>query len=180
MGKIVTTTTKQKKSQPISGKAKSSADRTHNQSTSRKQGVPVHLNKSSEEVTTGHTAGCDEKTQEHADVARKINEGTLNQGQALDVGTQQVMTDQLGLDFSAVKVHTDNEAASLAESVNANAFTYGKDIVFNQGQYQPHTPAGKELLIHELEHVVQQRDAKRLQRQAKPGATTTTKTKKDE
>jgi hypothetical protein len=37
----------------------------------------------------------------------------------------------------------------------------GSDIFFGPGEYQPASAGGRELLTHELVHVVQQRDAPR-------------------
>jgi hypothetical protein len=65
----------------------------------------------------------------------------------------------LGDSLADVRVHTDEGAAALARSVSARAFTVGSDIFFAPGEYQPATPAGRELLTHELAHVVQQRGA---------------------
>ncbi len=65
----------------------------------------------------------------------------------------------LGDSFADVRVHTDEGAAALARSVSARAFTVGSDIFFGPGEYQPATPGGRELLAHELVHVVQQRGA---------------------
>ena len=67
----------------------------------------------------------------------------------------------LGDSLSDVRVHTDDAAAALARSVSARAFTVGNDIFFGPGEYRPATPAGRELLTHELVHVVQQRGAPR-------------------
>ena len=67
----------------------------------------------------------------------------------------------LGDSLADVRVHTDDGAAALARSVSARAFTVGSDIFFAAGEYQPTTPAGRELLTHELVHVVQQRGAPR-------------------
>jgi len=55
-----------------------------------------------------------------------------------------------------VKVHADPQADSLNRSLSAKAFTTGSDIFFSQGTYNPATSGGKELLAHELTHVVQQ------------------------
>ena len=44
-----------------------------------------------------------------------------------------------------------------AQAVKAKAYTVGNEVVFNQGAYQPDTPAGRHTLAHELTHVVQQR-----------------------
>jgi hypothetical protein len=39
--------------------------------------------------------------------------------------------------------------------VHARAFTVGEDIFFAAGAFAPETPGGRELLVHELVHVVQ-------------------------
>jgi Domain of unknown function (DUF4157) len=66
---------------------------------------------------------------------------------------QAKMEKALGANFSGVRVHVGPEAAS----IGAVAFTWGANIHFAQGQYNPHTPQGRFLLGHELAHVVQQR-----------------------
>ena len=63
---------------------------------------------------------------------------------------------RFGADFSNVLVHNDTHAASVAQSVNARAFTFGHNIVFGAGEYSSDSLAGKKLLAHELTHVVQQ------------------------
>jgi hypothetical protein len=59
-------------------------------------------------------------------------------------------------DFSNVLIHTDERAAESARQINAQAFTVGNHIVFDRGEYAPHTATGQRLLAHELAHVVQQ------------------------
>lgn len=59
----------------------------------------------------------------------------------------------LGANFSDVRIHVGPEASA----IGAIAFTWGSDIHFAPGQYNPHTPHGQFLLGHELTHVVQQR-----------------------
>jgi hypothetical protein len=61
-----------------------------------------------------------------------------------------------GRDFSSVRVHTSDAAAGIAESLQARAFTAGRDIVFGPREYAPSTAEGQRLLAHELAHVVQQ------------------------
>ena len=63
---------------------------------------------------------------------------------------------RFGHDFSQVRVHADAEATSAARAVQARAYTFGRNIVFGDGEYAPETPAGRRLLAHELTHVVQQ------------------------
>lgn len=64
--------------------------------------------------------------------------------------------DRHGLDLSQVRVHDDGAAARLAEAHGADAVTVGRDIAFATGRLRPGTPAGDELLDHELGHVAQQ------------------------
>lgn len=80
-------------------------------------------------------------------------------GSSLDSGTQQFMESRFGRDLSDVRVHTNSAAAASARAVNASAYTVGKQIVFRENQYRPNTVAGKNLLAHELTHVVQQNSA---------------------
>ncbi|MBI3900067.1 MAG: DUF4157 domain-containing protein [Gammaproteobacteria bacterium] len=60
-------------------------------------------------------------------------------------------------DFSRVRIHTDARAAESARALNARAYTVGRDVVFNAGEYSPGVGGGRRLLAHELTHVVQQR-----------------------
>ncbi len=80
-------------------------------------------------------------------------------GRMLPENTLAFFESRMGYDFSQVKIHTDNNAAQSAQSVNARAYTTGNNIVFNRGQYAPDSHAGQHLLAHELTHVVQQRNA---------------------
>ena len=77
-------------------------------------------------------------------------------GQPLSESTRDFMEPRFGADFSGVKVHTDGQADGLNRSLHARAFTTGQDIFFRQGEYNPGSQQGKELLAHELTHVVQQ------------------------
>lgn len=78
-------------------------------------------------------------------------------GQPLAESTRDYFEPRFRTDFSQVRLHTDSRAAEAAKSVNAKAFTLGKNVVFGAGQYTPGTSTGKRLLAHELTHVVQQK-----------------------
>ena len=89
-----------------------------------------------------------------ASVAQQI--GSLKGGgQSLPDTTQREMSDAFGADFSSVRIHSDARAAQLNRSLNARAFTTGSDIFFGGGQYNPQSSGGKELLAHELTHMIQ-------------------------
>jgi Domain of unknown function (DUF4157) len=66
------------------------------------------------------------------------------------------MEDRFGHDFSGVRVHTDAQAAESSLAVEALAYTVGNNVVFGANQYAPNTNHGKQLLAHELTHVIQQ------------------------
>ncbi len=78
-------------------------------------------------------------------------------GTPLDQGTRSSMESRFGQSFDDVRVHTDNRASQSAESVGANAYTVGSDIVFRSGHFDTSSATGQRTLAHELTHVVQQR-----------------------
>lgn len=80
-------------------------------------------------------------------------------GESLDEGIREEFGGKLGDSFHDVRVHKDGEADAIARSVSANAFTTGADVYFAEGQFKPDSREGKELIAHELAHVVQQRGA---------------------
>lgn len=77
-------------------------------------------------------------------------------GRPLEPKVRAEMEFRLGHQLSRVRVHTDARAASSAKSVDARAYTLGRHIVFDGGEYAPETTRGWHLLAHELVHVVQQ------------------------
>ena len=77
-------------------------------------------------------------------------------GSSLDEGTRTSMESAFGQSFEDVRIHTDDRASKSAESVGANAYTVGSDVVFKSGQYDPGSTGGQRTLAHELSHVVQQ------------------------
>lgn len=89
-----------------------------------------------------------------------VHEVLRSPGQRLDADTRASMEGLLGHDFSQVRVHADPMGAYSAETVNALAYASGRHVVFGQGQYQPQSSAGRQLLGHELAHVVQQREGR--------------------
>ncbi len=80
----------------------------------------------------------------------------LGAGEPLDTAARAFFEPRFGVDFSHVRVHTGDRAARSADSIHAHAYTAGRDIVFGEGRYAPHSHEGQRLLAHELTHVVQQ------------------------
>jgi hypothetical protein len=83
-------------------------------------------------------------------------QSTKGNGNAMPDATKSFMENRFTTDFSNVKIHTGNYATQLSNQLNAQAFTIGNDIYFNEGKYQPESVQGKHLLAHELTHVLQQ------------------------
>jgi len=94
----------------------------------------------------------------HPDVTSQIN-SVRGRGAPLAPDLAEQIGSKLGDGFADVRVHSDGLSDALARSVQARAFTTGSDIFFAQGEYRPQSSSGRELLAHELTHVVQQRGA---------------------
>jgi hypothetical protein len=90
-----------------------------------------------------------------ASLQRAID-GSRRGGRALDRRTAAELGGALGRDVSQVRVHDDDRADRLSRSLDAAAFTIGRDIFFRARHYNPGTTAGRRLLAHELAHVAQQ------------------------
>ena len=108
---------------------------------------PVAIQKMSQASTGGMMAS--------KNVEQGIN-SSKGAGQSLPQEIQQDFGGKMNADFSDVSIHTDRNAVNMNKEVGARAFTYGNDIYFNQGQYNPGSDEGKELLAHELTHTQQQ------------------------
>lgn len=80
-------------------------------------------------------------------------------GLPLPPDTRAYFEPRFSQDFSGVRVHTDAKAAESARSLNALAYTVGRDVVFAAGRFAPATAEGRKLLAHELTHTVQQTEA---------------------
>lgn len=89
-----------------------------------------------------------------ADLGRAIQRD--NGGRQLPTPVRSFFEPRFGADFSEVTIHTGATDAELSRTLFADAFTYGTDIYFGEGNYDPSTEAGRMLLAHELTHVLQQ------------------------
>lgn len=91
--------------------------------------------------------------QRHPDIRGEMGN---SKGAPLPRRTRSYMENGFGVGFEEIRIHTDTRAIQLSGRLNAQAFTMGKDIYFNRGNFNPGSTAGKRLLAHELTHVVQQ------------------------
>jgi hypothetical protein len=88
-----------------------------------------------------------------------VEQAVAGSGQPLDDTLRREMEQRFGCDFSRVRVHLGSAAEHSARDVNARAYTLGDRMVFDAGEFNPATGAGRRLLAHELTHVVQQSGA---------------------
>src|SRR5262249_22686482 len=136
------------------------ADRIAKQVVTRATSSAVQQQESQDEHTaqrrlTVHPQGVEGGTPVTPDVEAAI-QGTHGGGQPLPETLRSSMERAFNTNFSDVRVHTDAQADQLNRSLQAQAFTAGRNIFFRQGEYSPGNMGGRELLTHELTHVVQQ------------------------
>ncbi|HEY5959500.1 MAG TPA: DUF4157 domain-containing protein [Polyangiaceae bacterium] len=93
-------------------------------------------------------------TTANVDVTSTNSHGSAGHSLARDFGTN--MGRQLGCDLDGVRVHHDDAATELARAFGARAVTRENHIYFDRSEYQPGSQQGRQLLAHELVHVVQQ------------------------
>lgn len=123
------------------------ADKEEDKSVHAKLDFRVQRSSSAEEV-----AGSDSASSPFEDllVQRK------GLGFSLPDDLRKDMEGKFRTSFKDVRIHTDKEATEMCEAIHALAFAHGYDIYFNEGMYNPEALSGRELLAHELAHIVQQ------------------------
>jgi len=76
-------------------------------------------------------------------------------GRPLESSTRGFMEERFAHDFSHVRVHRDGPVENVAPGMDAYAATRGSNIYIAPDSYAPETPFGRQILGHELAHVVQ-------------------------
>jgi hypothetical protein len=80
----------------------------------------------------------------------------ISGGSPLPASVRRHMEPRFGANFGGVRIHTGEAAAQQSAAMDAHAFTVGDHVFFGRNKFQPDTPAGKELIAHELTHTIQQ------------------------
>lgn len=94
-------------------------------------------------------------------------------GMPLPLPAREFFETGFGHSFNDVRIHTDAPAARSALSLQAEAFTVGRDIYFGAGKFDPKSAGGRRLIAHELTHTIQQQGgAESVMRQATTPAPT--------
>src|SRR5258706_9868119 len=78
-----------------------------------------------------------------ARISAAAHRGLRSSAQPMDPATRAFMEPRFGQDFSQVRIHTGRDAAESARSINAVAYTVGRDLVFGKDQYAPHEGEGQ-------------------------------------
>jgi hypothetical protein len=125
---------------------------------------PDAASKQTSRIMTKECSECEKKNGSgHAapkDIVRQVNEHLAQcPGEQLPQTVRNFYQKKFGITFEQVRIHTCQKAIQLNETINAEAFTYKNHIFFNKDKYDPDNTEGKELLEHELTHVVQQNGA---------------------
>ena len=123
-----------------------------------KEPVQTKQNKSTSSNTFHSSDSGPPQTQQH-NTTHKLDSVLDNQsarGSPLPHETRAFMENRMGADLSKVRIHTDQNSHEANTSIGAKAFTSGGNIHFAQGEFNPQTRGGKQLLAHELAHTMQQ------------------------
>lgn len=119
--------------------------------------IAARATETSSEAVVGTDAAADAREMEFEGTAPESVAAVLDSGgHPLDEEVRAELEGAYGESFEDVRVHTGTQAAESTDDVGARAYTVGKHVVFDQGEYAPETAAGKELVAHELTHVTQQ------------------------
>jgi hypothetical protein len=111
--------------------------------------------KKGEEERDDHKTTVQTKSLHREDIGNRLKR-SKGGGTPIANEVRAFLEPRMQFDFSKVRIHQDNEAAQMNQDLGARAFTHGRDIYFGAGQYTPNSREGRQLLIHELTHVVQQ------------------------
>lgn len=81
--------------------------------------------------------------------------GALGAGDPLGGRLRSAFEHAYGADLADLRVHTDARADRVCRALGAEALTVGADVFFAAGRFAPESPAGLELLAHEVAHTTQ-------------------------
>ncbi len=107
------------------------------------EGDHTNLGKQIQRISNGNSVGV------VADVS--LNQ---NGGRPLSAATRNYMEPRFGINFSHVRLHTDQQAQENASQIQARAFTYGHHIWLGREESEEN----RGLMAHELTHVLQQKN----------------------
>ena len=158
-------------SRHIGNRATSSAKEMFTNHAQEREADRVASNISRTPQDSSATTGADSVAQNKSSIANLTSVNSIDDsaGKKLPQGERAFFEKQIGADFSNVRIHTDQKANNFSEALSARAFTHGRDIYFNRGEFNLNSEQGRHTVAHELTHVKQQAVANRadIQRLAK-------------
>lgn len=119
------------------------------------RGKSLNCPECEEELRRKESSGTGQLPKVDDETAREIS-SHRGRGDPLSRSTRKFFEPRFGYDLGGISVHTGSRATELNRSLDARAFTVGRDIFFRDGAYQPDSVTGRQLLAHELTHTVQQ------------------------
>ena len=81
-------------------------------------------------------------------------------GQPLPPAMKLSLENEFRTSLDDIRAHTGRNAQQITQKVGAKAYSVDNHIVFAPGVFQPNSTQGRDLVKHELAHVVQQRQGK--------------------
>lgn len=106
------------------------------------------------------------KRQRDVQVSQSLSNQTLARhaksggGSSLPDNLQKQWGSRLGQDLSRFRVHANGSASEAVRNSGANAISYGNNLFFANGSYNPTSSTGQELIGHELAHGLQSKPMK--------------------
>lgn len=117
----------------------------------QKQALPISRREDEPSIARKAEGNVNMAANIQAEMNRSMADGT-----PLPLSVRRFMEPRFQADFSAIKIHTNANAAKLNRRLSAKAFAYQNHIFFGENQYKPDSAEGKKLIAHELTHSIQQ------------------------
>jgi hypothetical protein len=99
------------------------------------------------------------------DFAGQLQDRIRGGGNPLSASARGFLEPRLGVGLGEIRTHTDAASGTLAQRINARAFTLGQHVFFAPNELHAHTRDGMHLLTHEIAHTMQTSGHASLQRQ---------------
>jgi hypothetical protein len=141
----------EEKEEPVQKKAEEKEEPVQKKTEEKEEPVQKKAEEKEEPVQKKAEEKEEKKPKSHV-------ENNLKKGGGNPLGREirLEMENAFGVDFGAIRIHTDENAVTMCQEMGAQAFTNGVNIYFNKGKYNPNSGEGKKLLAHELTHTIQQ------------------------
>ncbi|PXY46374.1 eCIS core domain-containing protein [Flavobacterium hydrophilum] len=146
----------EEKEEPVQKKAEEKEEPVQKKTEEKEEPVQKKAEEKEERVQKKTNEGSIQKKEEKEPTSNIENNLKKGGGNPLNRIIRFEMEKSFGVDFSPIRIHTDDNAVTMCQEMGAQAFTNGVDIYFNKGKYNPNSAQGKKLLAHELTHTIQQ------------------------